>query len=92
MAELQAMREQLEEIRDWAKAKLQGESEPPWAWYQYMKLIEVTDAILEGMASATERLQRSELHREMPLRLVADSDQQDTSQSRPSDEKPPLPM
>src|SRR5580704_4588576 len=34
------MREELERIRDWAKTKIQGGSEPPWAWYQYMKLVE----------------------------------------------------
>jgi hypothetical protein len=39
----------LSRIRDWANAKIQSGSEPPWAWYQYMKLLEVTDTILEAM-------------------------------------------
>ena len=31
------MRQELERVRDWANAKVQSGSEPPWAWYQYMK-------------------------------------------------------
>jgi hypothetical protein len=27
-------------LRDWASRKVEAGSEPPWAWYQYMKLIE----------------------------------------------------
>jgi hypothetical protein len=40
------MNEKLEEVRAWAKDKIASGDEPPWAWYQYMKLIETIDAIL----------------------------------------------
>lgn len=49
------MQAELERVRDWAKEKIRDGSEPPWAWYQYMKLVETTDAILDGMA-ATEQI------------------------------------
>lgn len=38
----------LQEIRQWAQAKIDGGQEPPWAWFQYMKLIENIDVILAG--------------------------------------------
>jgi hypothetical protein len=41
--------EQLKSVRDWAQSKIDAGSEPPWAWYQYMKLVETCDAILRGM-------------------------------------------
>lgn len=47
------MREELQKIRDWANEKIAGGQEPPWAWYQYMKLRETCDAILSGMAATT---------------------------------------
>ena len=36
-------RTQLKELKEWAWAKIDRGHEPPWAWYQYMKLIEVAD-------------------------------------------------
>jgi hypothetical protein len=88
------MRDELERVRDWAKAKVQGGHEPPWAWYQYMKLIETADAIIDGMEatitlpSSPQSAERSE----MPIRLVADNSQPKTA--RPRRGKPPvhLPM
>jgi len=47
------MREQLEDIRAWAHAKVQDGRDPPWTWYQYMKLIETVNAILKAMDAAT---------------------------------------
>lgn len=89
------MQAELERVRDWAKDKLQGDSEPPWAWYQYMKLVETTDAILDGMAatSPTASLQQSAPRQEMPLRLVEATYPQDTAQSRRARRHPPqMPM
>ena len=40
---------ELMRIRHWADQKIQAGEEPPWAWYQYMKLREVLDAIIAGM-------------------------------------------
>jgi hypothetical protein len=44
-------RDDLERVRAWANAKLATGEEPPWAWYQYMKLCETLDAILAGMTA-----------------------------------------
>ena len=35
-------------VRDWAHMKVARGQEPPWAWYQYMKLMEAVDAIRDG--------------------------------------------
>jgi hypothetical protein len=49
------IRSDLIRVRDWADERIQGGEEPPWAWYQYMKLIETVDAILAGMDGPTTR-------------------------------------
>jgi hypothetical protein len=77
------MQKELEHIREWAAAKIQGGSEPPWAWYQYMKLIETADAILNGMAATTTvssppTAQHSDAH----LRLVASTDRRGNARPR----------
>ena len=78
------MREELERIREWADAKIQGGSEPPWAWYQYMKLIETIDAILMGMATVTtESSQQSGPQPDAHLRLVDSADRQDSARHHP---------
>jgi hypothetical protein len=76
------MRDELQRIREWAAAKIQGGSEPPWAWYQYMKLIETADAILRGMDATIpmESSPRSESRPGGHLRLVDSTCPQDTSQ------------
>jgi hypothetical protein len=42
-------REELQRVRDWADKKIAEGEEPPWAWFQYMKLREDLDQILAGM-------------------------------------------
>ena len=41
----------LTESKKYAESKIESGQEPPWAWYQYMKLIETIDTILEGSES-----------------------------------------
>ena len=61
-------REELERLRAWADDKLATGEEPPWAWYQYMKLRETLDAILAGMSvSATLAIVTTE---NSPQRLI----------------------
>ena len=43
--------QELRRIRHWADAKIASGQEPPWAWYQYMKLVETLDAIIAGMGA-----------------------------------------
>jgi hypothetical protein len=42
-------RTEIAKMRIWADDKIAAGQEPPWAWYQYMKLRETLDAILAGM-------------------------------------------
>ena len=89
-------RVELEAVRKWANNKLAGEQEPPWAWYQYMKLRETLDAILAGTeatqpmlpADSPELVEPPERH----LRLVGSADSQDTARSRPTEKPVQLPM
>ena len=76
-------REELQKVRDWATDKITAGQEPPWAWYQYMKLRETLDALLAGMAAtrSMDHSRQSEQHSGSHLRLVDASDQQDTALS-----------
>ena len=87
------MYHELVKVRNWAKAKLAARSEPPWAWYQYMKLCEVVEAILAGMvvtipADSPQSDQPPEKH----LRLVDDTDRQDNAQPHPAGLPVQMPM
>ena len=54
------MKQQLSRVRDWAHKKVRSGEEPPWSWYQYMKLIEASETILDGLdAARTERAPQS---------------------------------
>lgn len=84
---------ELKRLRQWAQEKIDAGSEPPWAWYQYMKLIETADAILAGMAvTTTENLPQSAERPERRLQLVADTSRKDTAQRHLAETKLPLPM
>jgi hypothetical protein len=88
-----AMRQTLESVRLWANDKIAAGEDPPWAWYQYMKLRETLDAILQGMnAATTARSPQSDEHQERYLRLVEATYSPDSA-PRPSDGSPvKLPM
>jgi hypothetical protein len=88
-----AMRQTLESVRLWANDKIAAGEDPPWAWYQFMKLRETLDAILAGMnATTTERSQQSDEHQAGYLRLV-EATYSPESAPRPSDGSPvKLPM
>jgi hypothetical protein len=77
------MEVELRKVREWADNKLATGDEPPWAWYQYMKLRETLDAILDGMAATTtESSPQLETHSESGLRLVASTSPQDIARRR----------
>jgi len=78
------MKEDLERVRAWAQEKTQSGGEPPWAWYQYMKLIETCDAILAGMdaTTTTANSPQSEPHSDAHLRLVDSTYPQDSARPR----------
>jgi hypothetical protein len=84
----------LVDVYEWAKGKIQGGAEPPWAWYQYMKLIETLEAILSAKKATVtrENSQQSDQHSGSFLRLVDSKSQPDTFPPRPNTEKPQMPM
>lgn len=86
------MNKTLIEVRDWANAKIASGQEPPWAWFQYMKLVETVDAILEGMASTKENSQQAARHLDVRLQLVDSTYRQDTAQSHHGTAPIQLPM
>lgn len=88
------MKQELENVRAWAQEKLQGGEEPPWAWYQYMKLVETLDAILAGMAATTttENLPQPDKHPGAHLRLVDSTYPQDNAPRRPAGPLVQMPM
>ncbi len=55
-------RQELENVRTWADEKLATGHEPPWAWYQYMKLRETLDAILAGIENTAVHHSKPMLH------------------------------
>ena len=74
----------LERIRDLAIEKLTTGNEPPWVWYQLMKLREASEALMAGMDATqpTAGLQEPERRKGGGLRLVAGADQQDSAPPR----------
>lgn len=86
-------RGELERVREWALQRLAAGSEPPWSWYQLMKLREAIDALLEGMAVTQPMAgsQESPLRSGTCLRLVDEVDPQDTALHRRFPHKIPLP-
>jgi len=83
----------LARVREWASAKIQAGSEPPWAWYQYMKLVETIDAIGASMAATTtENSLRLAERQGNILQLAVATCPQDSAQPHPDRPKIPLPM
>ena len=89
----------LELCRHWAEGRVATGNEPPWAWYQYMKLIETVSAIQTSRAAASpagggtlairERLAPSHPKTDP----VADIGAQRRRRNRDDDDgEPPLPM
>lgn len=85
---------ELTRIREWAQEKAQSGCEPPWAWYQYMKLIEASNAILAGMESTTptESSPRAAERSGKLIQLTAPKCSQDTVQRHSDTGVVPLPM
>jgi hypothetical protein len=65
---------ELERMRDWAAQRLSAGQEPPWDWYQLMKLREALAALIESevqnATQPTEGRPESSEHSGSVLRLV----------------------
>lgn len=89
--------EVLEIARQWARSKLATGEEPPWAWYQYMKLVETIDAIVAGQRAtkqpSPEDSPESAQHQETALPQGAEVLRIDSARSRRDQtDDPRLPM
>ena len=84
----------LQEVRAWAQGKIDARQEPPWAWYQYMKLIETCDTILASMNATvkTASLQQSESRPGNVIQLAGSTSRQDAAPHHPDSETPQMPM
>ena len=90
-------KKELNKIHLWAKEKIDSGNEPPWAWYQYMKLIETVEAIQEGMASTKASATKEnslQLVRQQGnvLQLTGSTSQQDNSLSHQGTKNVLMPM
>jgi len=86
---------QLSNLLEWSKEKVRDISQPPWAFYQYMKLTETAEAILKGMASTLPTpvdLLKSERHLGNGLRLSVDNDRPENVQHHSDIVEVNLPM
>ncbi len=52
-------KDELQKVRDWADARIATGEEPPWAWFQFMKLRETLDQVLEGMTASAVKTESS---------------------------------
>jgi hypothetical protein len=80
-------------LLEWAQARLTNGHEPPWSWYQIMKLREVLQSILaSAAATTTESSPQSDRSQGKHLRLVETTDRQDMSPHHPAGLPVRLPM
>lgn len=85
--------EELQRVRQWADDRIATGAEPPWSWFQLMKLRETLDVILDSMESRrTVNSPPPAEHQGSGLRLVASEDHQDSAQPRHVGAPTRLPM
>ena len=89
--------EELQKVREWAHDKVTQGGDPPWAWYQYMKLREALDAIINGMnctevVTVPEELPQAGQRRGSGHLRLVNSDPQDNDQQRLDAVEVQLPM
>jgi hypothetical protein len=88
-------RAELERVREWALQKRATGAEPPWPWYQFMKLRETLDAILARMDAVTPQTKNSPQEAPQPgrhLRLVEATRSPDIAQRHQAGVPVRLPM
>ena len=85
----------LQKVLNWTNEKLSTGAEPPWAWYQYMKLREALETIMSGMEATMpqkENSPQSEVPAGTGLRLVASNTQKDSGEPPATGLSVQLPM
>ncbi len=89
--------DELQRVRDWADEKVTQGGDPPWAWYNYMKLRESLDAILSGKRATApvivpEVSPEEAKHQGIAHLRLVDNSQQGNVLRDPSPDEIPLPM
>jgi hypothetical protein len=80
-------KDQFDGMRIWASEKRSSGQEPPWAWFQYLKLEETLGSLLSGMAASIQLgTLQADFRQEGPLRLVGHTVPQKSRQRHQSDE------
>lgn len=67
------MKHELEQVRIWARNRLQSGAVPEWSWQQHVNLIEALDSILHDMATLGANPARLDRPRPNRLRLLRDA-------------------
>lgn len=67
------MKHELEQVRIWARNRLQSGAVPEWSWQQHVNLIEALDSILHDMATHGANPTRLDRPRPNRLRLLRDA-------------------
>ena len=88
------MRDQLEEIQEWAQERLRSGTEPPWNYYRLMQLIDAIEHLDAGPIDAftMDRLQQSEPPAGNDHQLEDDVVQLDSVRRHREPERPRPPM
>lgn len=84
--------QKLQDVMEWANWKISEGKEPPWSWYQFMKLRESIEAIRTGvMHIPMEDLQESVSPAETAHQPAASIVQLDTARRHRDNETPQQP-
>jgi len=62
-----SIKNDLNNVRVWAQDKINAGQEPPWAWYQYMKLVETIDAIQASMGAIDGKRERPDISNDITM-------------------------
>jgi hypothetical protein len=86
-------KDELATVLEWAKEKAQEGNQPPWAFYEYMKLTDALQSIIKGIESSspTVNLPLSVERQGNVLRLSGTISRQDTPPHRQCIDDLPLP-
>jgi hypothetical protein len=67
------VKHELEQVRIWARNRLQSGAVPEWSWQQHVNLIDAVDSILHDMAVLNTGLAEPDRRASNHLRLVRDA-------------------
>ena len=72
-------------LKEWAIDRMTAGTQTPWAWFQFMKLLEVIDTFLDAEEDAGLRDQLPSPHKRPPTKLSANVVPLDVARQRASE-------